>query len=112
MIIIDLTNAITIVLLLMATLLIIFLAKQSKKGSIVALPLAAFLILLAVHVTQLLMVSSETGAIRSTLMWSIIVDFAFIALTFVSYVWVDDIETKTMASKSTKRNLDWFWKEI
>ena len=43
---------------------------------------------------------------------SIAVDFGFIFLSFVSYLWVDDLEAKSKGKKSIDNSLDWFWKKI
>lgn len=112
MIIIDITNPLTLVLLVAATVLIIFLAKEVKRSYIVAIPLFIYLIFLITHVVQLVTITAEYASKRSTLTWCIILDFVFVFITFFSYLWVDDIETKKMNKKSISKSLDWFWKEV
>lgn len=42
----------------------------------------------------------------------IVIDFLFVLITFFSYLWVDDIESKFKGTKSIDNSLDWFWKKI
>lgn len=112
MFIIDITNVVTLLLLLLATVLLIFLSYELKKSYIVAIPLFAFLLLLIMHVIQLMTLPIEYSYMSSTLTWCIVLDFAFIFISFLSYLWVDDIEAKKDNKKSIDDSLDWFWKEV
>ena len=91
MFIFNVSNAITLLLLLAATILLIFLAQELKKSSIVAIAFAY---------------------LSTTLSWCVVIDFIFIAITFFSFLWVDDIEAKALNKKSIDNSLDWFWKEL
>ena len=112
MFILDITNVVTLLLLLLFTILLIFLGRQLKKSYITAIPLFAFLLLLVMHVIQLMTLSAEYSYMSSTLTWCIILDFAFIFITFLSYLWIDDIEAKATNKKSIDDSLDWFWKDV
>ena len=112
MFILDITNVVTLLLLLLFTVLLIFLGHQLKKSYITAIPLFAFLLLLVMHVIQLMTLSVEYSYMSSTLTWCIVLDFAFIFITFLSYLWIDDIEAKATNKKSIDDSLDWFWKEV
>ena len=112
MFILDITNGLTLVLLLAFTLLLIFLGRELKKSFITAIPLFSFLALLIMHVIQLMTLTVEYSHMSSTLTWCIILDFAFIFISFISYLWVDDLEAKKMNKKSIDNSLDWFWKEV
>ena len=112
MFILDIKNVVTLLLLLLVTVLLIFLSYELKKSYITAIPLFAFLALLVTHVIQLMTLSAEYSDMSSTLTWCIILDFAFIFISFLSYLWVDDIEAKKLNKKSIDDSLDWFWKEV
>ena len=112
MIILDITNVVTLLLLLLITVLLIFLGHELKKSYIMAIPLFAYLALLVMHVFQLMTLSAEYSDKSSTLTWCILLDFAFIFISFVSYLWVDDMQAKKDNKKSLDNSLDWFWKEI
>lgn len=112
MFILDITNVVTLLLLLIFTVLMIFLAHEFKKSYITAIPLFAFLALLIMHVVQLMTLPIEYSDMSSTLTWCVILDFAFIFVSFISYLWIDDIEAKKMNKKSIDDSLEWFWKEV
>jgi len=112
MFIVDITNWITLLLLLIGTVLLVFLGHELKKSYIIAIPLFVFLLLLVSHVIQLMTLSIEYSYMSSTLTWCIILDFAFIFVSFISYLWIDDLEAKKENKKSIDNSLDWFWKEV
>ena len=95
MIILNITNPMTIFLLLIATILLIFLGHELKKSYI-----------------ALLTLSAETIELSTTLIWCIVEDCAFILVSLLSYLWIDDIEAKVKNKKSIDNSLDWFWKKI
>lgn len=112
MFIFDLTRPITLLLLLIATVALIFLSQEMKKSYIAAIPLFSYIILLVVHVTQLVTISDEYRYLSRALTINIVLDFVFVFLTYFSYLWVDDIEAKATNKKSIDNSLDWFWKDI
>ena len=40
------------------------------------------------------------------------VDAIMIFLSYIAYLWVDDIETKEKNKKSIDNSLEWFWKKV
>ena len=40
------------------------------------------------------------------------IDLIFIFLSFISYLWVDDIEVKAGKKKSIDNSLEWFWNKV
>ena len=112
MFIFNVSNAITLLLLLAATVLLIFLAQELKKSYIVGIALIFYLVLVVMHVFQLVTLTETYAYLSSTLSWCVLVDFVFIAITFFAFLWVDDIEAKAFNKKSIDNSLDWFWKEL
>lgn len=112
MFIFDISNPLTLILMLAVTVLLIFLAQEIKKSSISAITLFAYLVLLIVHVAQTATLSEEYRYMVSTLSRCIAIDFVFILVTFFAYLWVDDIEAKKEGKKSIDNSLDWFWKKV
>ena len=110
MFLVNTTEPLTVVLLLVASVLLIFLGKEIKKPVAPAIALAAFLIILVVHSIQLNMPAyAEYGTvIRSSIAFELIMVF----ITFFSYLWVDDIASKFYNKKSYDNSLDWFWKQV
>ncbi len=113
MFIFDVTDPLTIVLLLSATVLLIFLGKEIKKPLVPALPLIFFLILIMIHSLQLANLPKiNNGEYYSTILGCVTVDLVMIFITFFSYLWVDDIACRFYKKKSIDNSLDWFWKEV
>ena len=112
MYIFDISNPLTLFLIILATSLLIFLAQEIKKSYVSAMPLFAFLILLVIHVIQLMILPEEHRYLISTLSRCLIIDFVFILITFFSYLWVDDIEAKKYGKKNLDNSLDWLWKKV
>ena len=104
------TAPLTVVLLLVATVLLIFLGKEIKKPIVPALALVFFLGLLIVHAVQLCLASYEEFYI--TIRYCIAYELIMVFITFFAYLWVDDIASKFYNKKSIDNSLDWFWKQI
>ena len=110
---IDLTNPLSVALLVIATALLIFLAKEVKKPYVAALPLVFFLILVLVHSIQLANLPESNYELqRSIIVGSIAVDLIMVFVTFFGYLWIDDISCKFYKKKSIDNSLDWFWKQV
>ena len=112
MFVFDISNPLTLILMLAATILLIFLAQEIKKSYIGAITLFAYLIILIIHVAQIVTLSEEFRFMLTTLSRCIAIDFIFVLITFFAYLWVDDIEAKAEGKKSIDNSLDWFWKKI
>lgn len=112
MLLLNLTQPLTLLLIALATGLLIFLGQEIKRSSVALIPLIAFMLLLIVHVVQVLTLTEEFKYLASTIYKCIAIDFLFILLTFFSYLWIDDLEAKKNNIRSIDNSLDWFWKEI
>lgn len=112
MFIFDMTNPLTLLLMLVATVLLIFLAQEIKKSFVAAIALFIFLVILVTHVIQLGTLGAEYSYLIEGLTKCIAIDFLFILITFFSYLWVDDMEAKATGKKNIDNSLDWFWKKV
>lgn len=112
MFIFDISSPLTLLLMLAATVLLIFLAQEIKKSSVGAIALFGYLIILIIHVVQMVTQPEEYRYLISTLSKCIVIDFVFVLITFFAYLWVDDIEARATGKKSIDNSLDWFWKKI
>ena len=112
MFIFNIANPITLILMLAITLILIYLGKETKKGYFVAFALFVFLGLLIMHVVQILTLTPELVDFKPILTRCLAVDFTMILLSFLSYLWIDDIESKEGKKKSIDNSLDWFWSKI
>lgn len=112
MFILNISNPLTLFLIVLAVALLIFLGQEVKKSIAVAVPLFSFLTLLIVHVAQVAALPADFSYLSGTLYRCIALDFLFILITFFGYLWVDDMEAKKNNIKSIDNSLDWFWKEV
>ena len=85
MFIFDISNPLTLLLMLAVTVLLIFLSQEVKQSFIGAIMLFAYLIILVVHVAQISTLSEEYRYLLSTLSRCIVIDFIFVFITFFSF---------------------------
>lgn len=109
---IDFTNPITILLALILFILVLFLGKETHKSAVPATMLFVFLILLVCHSIELMIIPEMTQVTYNALTRSVLVDFVFIFLSFISYLWIDDLQSKVEKKKSIDNSLDWFWSKV
>ena len=110
---IDVTNPLTLLLLLGATILLIFLGKEIKKPHAPAIALIFYLVLVVVHCIQFANIPQVNyEEYKSMLIGCITVDLIMIFITFFAYLWVDDIASKFYKKKSIDNSLDWFWNKV
>lgn len=107
----NVSEPLTLLLILMLTIFVIILGKETKKAFIPAILLFSFLIVLIVHTAQLLGIFGlleQDAVLTRCIVW----DFVFILLSFISYLWIDDIDAKAHNKKSIDNSLDWFWNKV
>ena len=109
---INFTNVATMLLTLVVFLLALVLSKETKKSGIIATMLSVFLIILVCHAVELGTISNITEEMHYAITRSILVDFVFIFLSFISYLWMDEIQAKVENRTSIDNSLDWFWKRV
>lgn len=109
---INFTNVATMLLTLVVFLLALVLSKETKKSGIIATMLSVFLIILVCHAVELGTISNITEEMHYAITRSILVDFVFIFLSFISNLWMDEIQAKVENRKSIDNSLDWFWKRV
>lgn len=109
---INFTNPVTLLLALILFILLLFLGKETHKSGILAVMLFVFLLLLICHSIELMVIPEITTETYHSLTISIAVDFVFIFLSFMSYLWIDDIQAKVEKKKSIDDSLNWFWAKV
>ncbi len=110
--IVDLTNPLITFLCLAAIICAIFLGHELKRSIAPAIALAFCIALLVMHTLQLFVFGELYVDYQSVLSTSILFDLGFILITYLSYLWIDDIEAKFRNKKSIDNSLDWFWSKI
>lgn len=110
--IIDLSNPYNVLVAIILYILVLFLAREIKRSNVTCIMLLAFLTIIVGHCVEYVIVQDPTGKITSTLANCIAVDFVFTFLSFIAYLWMDDVESKDRKIKSIDNSLDWFWKKV
>lgn len=110
MFLLNTIQPLTVLLLLTVSVLLIFLGKEIKKPAIPAMLLVAFLVILIMHAVQLCMPSYAEYYV--TIRYCMAFELTMILVTFLSYLWIDDIASRFYKKKSVDNSLDWFWKQI
>lgn len=109
---INFSNTLTVLLALLLFVLTLFLGKETHKSAIPATMLVVFLVILVAHVAELMLMSDITEVVYKSLTTSVLVDFVFIFLSFISYLWIDDVQAKVEKKKSIDDSLNWFWTKV
>ena len=109
---INFSNPTTILIGVILFLLVLYLARETKKAWIIGVMLFVFLGLLVGHTVEFATIARESEEIYNSLLASAIMDLVFIFLSFITYLWVDDIEVKEGKKKSIDNSLDWFWNKV
>lgn len=105
---INFSNPMTLLIATLLFVLVILLAKETKKSAITAVMLFVFAILLIIH--TVLYLTGNTN--ESNMVYTIIFDLIFVLISFISYLWIDDIEAKEKKKKSIDDSLNWFWEKV
>lgn len=110
--IINFTQPSSIFIGVVLFVLILYLARENKKAWITGVMLFAFMALLVGHTIEFILISSQSQEIYNAITTSATIDLIFIFISFISYLWVDDIEVKEGKRKSIDNSLDWFWNKV
>lgn len=109
---INFTSPFAILIGVILFLLVLYLGRETKKAWIVGIMLFVFLGLLIGHTLEITMFVHQEDNEYSQVIVSIVMDLVFIFLSFISYLWIDDVETKLGKKKSIDNSLDWFWNKV
>lgn len=110
--IINLANPFNAFVALVLFVLVLLLAREIKRSNVTCIMLLVYLTIIVVHCIEYVMIKDPTGEINSAIAHCIAMDFIFIFLSFLAYLWTDEIEAKERKIKSIDNSLDWFWKKV
>lgn len=110
--IINFSNPFSIFIGVVLFVLVLYLAKENKKKWITGAMLFAFIGLLVFHTIEFALLGSDSQEVYKAITISAGVDLLFVFLSFISYLWVDDMEAKEGKRKSIDNSLDWFWNKV
>lgn len=111
-ILINTSNPIVILSYTVIAVCMIILGKKLELPILPGTLIAGSIVLLIIHsVTLEGAVKSNEVLITQTYM-CLAYDFIILLLSFISYLWVDDIVAKKKNKKSYDDSLSWFWDKI
>lgn len=107
----DIANPIMIIISVLVVSLIIFISKRTEQAWPLIIVMVGVIGLLIFHTITLDGLESGSPLISETY-HCIAVELVLILLSFISYLWVDDIIAKNKKLKSYDDSLSWFWNKI
>lgn len=108
---INFSNPMTLLIATILFVLVVLLAKETKKSAIPAVMLFVFVAMLIVH-TIIYLTGNVSPENTSGIIYTIVFDLIFVLISFISYLWIDDIEAKEKKKKSIDDSLNWFWSKV
>lgn len=109
---INFTNPITLLIVTLLFALILILAKETKKSIIAAIMLFVFVGLLIIHSIMYTTGTTLEADVLSDITFTMIFDLIFVLLSFIAYLWIDDMEASVKKKKNIDNSLDWFWNKV
>ncbi len=110
--VINFTNPIPVLVAVIVFALVLYLGRETKKSLVVGIMLFCFIAILLGHTIEFMTVAQSNEVIYKAVTTSATLDLVFIFLSFISYLWVDDIEVKAGKKKSIDNSLEWFWNKV
>ncbi len=113
MFIFDLTNLFSLALIVAAVILFIFLSQEIKNSIVMLFPLFGFLIDLTIHFIQILTLKPQYSYLYRTLVINLGIDYVFLLICFLAYLWADTVEAKAKNKKIlNSKGIDWLFKDV
>lgn len=109
---IDFSSPYPILVALLLFILVLVLARETRRSYIPGMMLGVFLVIIVGHAIELAMANYNMPDVVDAITNCVTVDFIFIAISFFAYLWIDDIETKEGQKVSIDESLNWFWKKV
>lgn len=109
---INFTNPVILLVATLIFVLLLILSKETKTSIIMAVVLFVFVALLIIHVVMYITGQGLEQTTISDLTFTMVFDLIFVLLSFIGYLWVDDIEAKVKKKKSIDNSLNWFWNKV
>ena len=107
-IIFNTSNPVIIIFYTLLIAGIIFLSRKTENPIIPVFLIVYAVILLIFHST----ISPVNEAETHSKYISIAIDLIFLFLSFISYLWIDDINAKKKNLKNYDNSLSWFWDDL
>lgn len=110
--IIDFTNPFSVLIATVVIILVLLLGKETKNSIIPLTMLCTFIIIIVGHTIKYNMCAKQLIEIQSKIAFSITMDFIFIFLSFLGYLWIAELEAKKKKVKNIDNSLNWLWSKV
>lgn len=111
----NLLNTASPLIALIATAVVAFVIYASRKSEVATFLIVAIVVfigLLIYHSVYLNSLPANETELISQAYYCIAIDLVLFLISFISYLWVDDIVAKKKKLKSYDDSLSWFWDKI
>lgn len=105
-------NAFMIIFVTLAIGATIVFAQKVQKPLIVAVLIILNLALLIYHSYVLNTIPEGLEAAISQVYLFIAMDFLWLLISFLAYLWIDDMAARKFNRKSYDNSLSWFWEKL
>ncbi len=105
----DLTNPMVLLPTLAILLICVAVSKKLKNPYVMLGILIINIVMLLIHFASIGKVDID---IEQSLYFSLAIDFSMLLISFISYLWVDNIKSKEDGVKSIDDGISWFWDKI
>ena len=109
---INFANPVTLLIATILFILVLLLAKETKKSAIAAVMLFVFIALLIIHAVIYITGNDLDADTIGNLTFTMVFDLIFVLISFIGYLWIDDMEATVKKKKSIDNSLDWFWEKL
>ena len=105
-------NYVPLLIITFSTAGMIAIGRKFVKPSIPALLVIVHLCLLVYHSVTLDNTTPDMQYKITKLYFCLALDFTWILMSFLGYLWIDDIKAKLLNKKSYDDSLSWFWNKL
>lgn len=108
----DTAQNFNIIVITLAIVAVIALAKKVEKPILPAILIITNLLLLIYHCNILNTLPRALTQQISHLYSCLAMDFLWLLISFLGYLWIDDISAVKLHKKSYDDSLAWFWEKL
>ena len=109
---VNTADPVVLLISLAVLILIIVVSRKTEQTPLLIIAMVVLIVALIYHSVFLEgLVSSENELISQTY-YCIAADLVMLLISFISFLWIDDIVAKKKKLKSYDDSLNWFWNKL
>ena len=110
--VVNTANPIVLLISVAVLVLIIIVSRKTEQIPLLVIAIAVLIAVLIYHSVFLEEVSSTEETLISQTYYCIAADLVMLLVSFISFLWIDDIVAKKKKLKSYDDSLNWFWNKL